>query len=163
MYSQFRDLLSHCNVKLHNSCNNNIITTYLISLNFIILTFPFHVLIFTNICENKLMKYPPFLCLGYNTLWRGRIVTTFQSISCFNFYCRYGRVEPRNERTCMSQAEVTLLIIHTRKSSFNTVDTWWLHHELVLNVTDSFVCNTSKFHAMCLFRFPIICLNSALN
>ena len=63
----------------------------------------------------------------------------------------------------MSQAEVTPLIIHTRKSSFNTAGTWWLHRELVLYVTDSFVSNTSKFHAMCLFPFPINCLNSALN
>jgi hypothetical protein len=28
-----------------NSCSNNIVTTYFISLNFVILTFPFHVLI----------------------------------------------------------------------------------------------------------------------
>jgi hypothetical protein len=63
----------------------------------------------------------------------------------------------------MSQAEVTLMIIHNRESSFNTVGTWWLYRELVLYVTDSFVSNTSKFHAMYLFPFPINCLNSALN
>ena len=44
-YSQFRDLLSHYIFKFHNSCNDNIVTTYLISLKFIILTYPFHVLI----------------------------------------------------------------------------------------------------------------------
>jgi len=61
------------------------------------------------------------------------------------------------------QAEVTLLIIYTRKSCFNAVGTWWLHRPLVVYVTDSFVSNTSKFHAMCLLPFPINCLNSALN
>jgi hypothetical protein len=134
-------------------------TTYFISMNFIILTFPFHVLISSSYVKIKWWNIPQFSFV-YDKMLCGRFVTMFRKIFCFHFYCRYGKLEQRNEHTCMLQAEVFLLVIPTRKTSFNTVGTWWLYRELMFCVTDSFVCNTSQLHAMYLFPFPINCLNS---